>query len=35
MARQCSLTKKQFLDLLDCPLSREEYEKLLEQAGKL
>ena len=35
MARQCSLTKKQFLDLLDCPLSRDEYEKLLEQAGKL
>jgi hypothetical protein len=35
MARQCGLTKKQFLDLLDCPLSREDYEKLLEQAGKL
>jgi hypothetical protein len=28
MARQCGLTKKQFLDLLDCPLSREEYEKI-------
>lgn len=35
MARQCGLTKKQFLDLLDCPLSREEYEKLLKQGGKL
>lgn len=35
MARQCGLTKKQFLDLLDCPLSREEYEKLLQQSGKL
>lgn len=35
MARQCGLTKKQFLDLVDCPLSREEYEKLLQQAGKL
>jgi hypothetical protein len=35
MARQCSLTKKQFLDLLDCPLSRAEYENILEQEGKL
>ena len=25
----------QFLDLLDCPLSREDYEKLLRQTGKL
>ncbi|MFN0078572.1 MAG: hypothetical protein ACKVY0_19100 [Prosthecobacter sp.] len=35
MARQCGLTKKQFLGLLDCPLSREDYEKLLKQNGKL
>lgn len=35
MARQCGLTKKEFLNLLDCPLSREEYEKLLQQRGKL
>lgn len=35
MAKQCGLTKKQFLDLLDCPLSREEYEQILVQAGKL
>jgi hypothetical protein len=30
MAQQCFLTKKQFFDLIDCPLSREEYEKLLK-----
>lgn len=26
MARQCRLSKSEFLDLVDCPLSREEYE---------
>jgi len=35
MARQCGLTKKQFTDLLDCPLSRVDYEALLKAAGKL
>lgn len=35
MGRQCGLTKKSFLDLLDCPLSRKDYEELLKQAGKL
>ena len=35
MARQVGLTKKQFLDLVDCPLSREDYEKVLKAAGKL
>ncbi len=35
MARQVGLTKKQFLDLVDCPLSRDDYEKLLKEAGKL
>ena len=35
MARQCGLTKGQFLDLLDCPLSREGYEELLKQGGKI
>jgi len=35
MARQVSLTKKQFLELVDCPLSREDYEKVLKAAGKL
>lgn len=33
MAKQCKLTKKDFLDLVDCPLSREAYEgKLKEQS---
>lgn len=35
MARQVSLTKKQFLELVDCPLSRYDYEKVLKAAGKL
>ena len=35
MARQVSLTKKQFLELVDCPLSREAYEQILKAAGKL
>ncbi len=29
MARQCRLTRQQFFNLLDCPLSREEYEEIL------
>ena len=29
MARQCCLKRSQFLDLVDCPLSREEFEVLL------
>lgn len=35
MARQCGITKKQFLDLVDCPLQRPAYESYLRQAGKL
>jgi hypothetical protein len=35
MARQCGLTKKQFLELLDCPLVREGYEEILRQAGRV
>ncbi len=35
MARQCGITKKLFLDLVDCPLQRPEYEKHLKLAGKL
>lgn len=35
MARQCGITKKLFLDLVDCPLQRADYEKYLKQAGKL
>ncbi|WP_207714177.1 hypothetical protein [Scytonema sp. UIC 10036] len=33
MAKQCHLTKSQFLDLVDCPLSREKYEEILQQQG--
>jgi hypothetical protein len=33
MARQCNLTKDQFLNLVDCPLSRDEYEKILQAKG--
>ncbi len=29
MARQCHLTKPQFMELVDCPLSRQGLEKLL------
>ncbi len=29
MARQCRLAKTQFIDLIDCPLSRESYERIL------
>jgi hypothetical protein len=35
MSKQAKLTKKQFLDLVDCPLSRAEYETLLRQNGGL
>ncbi len=35
MARQCALTRAQFLKLIECPLSREDYENLLRQAGML
>lgn len=28
MAKQCQLSKNDFLRLLDCPLTREEYEKI-------
>ena len=35
MARQCGLTKKNFLELVDCPLERPEYEHLIKQSGKL
>jgi hypothetical protein len=35
MARQCGVTKRHFLDLIDCPLQRTAYETLLKLAGKL
>lgn len=35
MARQCKLTNSQFLNLVDCPLSRNDYETLLQEQGAL
>jgi hypothetical protein len=35
MSQQCGLTKKQFVDLVECPLKREPYEQLLVQRSKL
>lgn len=35
MARQCHLTKGEFLNLVDCPLSQDEYQIMLQQSGKL
>ena len=29
MARQCKLTKSDFLDLVDCSMSRDRYDKLI------
>lgn len=31
MAKQCRLSKSDFFDLVDCSLSRENYEKMLEK----
>ena len=35
MARQCRLTRKDFISLVDCPLSREEYERRLIEADAI
>jgi hypothetical protein len=35
MARQCKLSKRDFLDLIDCPLSREAYEDILKDQEEL
>jgi hypothetical protein len=34
MARQLKLTKKQFVDLVTCPLSLDDYVALLKQTGE-
>ena len=34
MARQCLLTKPEFLRLVDCPMSRDEYEERLGDQGE-
>jgi predicted RNA binding protein YcfA (HicA-like mRNA interferase family) len=33
MARQVRLSKKQFLDLLDCPLTREAYDRIVGKSN--
>ena len=35
MARQLALKRDEFVSLVECPLSRDEYEKLLRERGKL
>jgi hypothetical protein len=35
MARQLKLTKKQFVDLVNCPLTLDEYVALLRRSGEL
>jgi len=35
MAHQCKITRSQFLDLVQCPLSKEGYLELLDQQGFL
>ena len=35
MARQCRLSKSQFLDLVDCPLSRQDFESVLKDKGAI
>ena len=35
MAKQCRLATKEFKDLVNCPLSREDYEGKLVEAGAI
>jgi hypothetical protein len=35
MAKQCGLNKQDFNNLIDCPLSREQYEVLLVKQGEI
>ncbi len=35
MAKQCKLTKAQFLELVDCPMNRQRYEQVLTERGEL
>ena len=32
MAKQCQVTKAEFLSLVDCPMQRDEYERRVEEA---
>ena len=35
MAKQCRLNKQDFMNLIDCPLSREQYEVRLIEKGEI
>ena len=35
MARQCGLSRREFLRLIDCSLSQEEYESILVERGAI
>jgi hypothetical protein len=35
MSKQCKITKADFLQLVDCPLSQAGYEALLQQSGQI
>ena len=35
MAKQCKLTKQEFEDLVRCPLSRDQYERTLENQNAI
>jgi hypothetical protein len=35
MAKQCKLKNGHFLDLVDCPMSRDEYEASLQEGGHI
>ena len=35
MAKQCKLSKQEFLNLVDCPLDQQAYEEILEEKDEL
>ena len=35
MARQCGLSRREFLALIDCPLTQDDYEALLVERGAI
>lgn len=35
MARQCRVTRREFDQLIDCSMSREQYEELLSEGGRI
>lgn len=35
MAKQCKVTRAEFLDLVDCPMDRQRYEVVLTERGEV